>query len=167
MKIVIQTQQRENYGAHTWDGEGRCPQQWKMKGGNTYFVDCTLRESQDPAYWSELNSLINVRCDYFDEYIISEELVDAIDFMVSNYVESWSAAIYLDRTNGVDWDAQQITKYDEYTPANGILKQKICSWIMLPKGEQDQYSVMVETCEGDLLSWKDAMTYLTNVKEAS
>ena len=24
---------RENYGAHTWDGEGECPQGWKNKGG--------------------------------------------------------------------------------------------------------------------------------------
>ena len=36
--LVIQTQHRENYGAHNWDGEGECPQHWKFKGGNTYFV---------------------------------------------------------------------------------------------------------------------------------
>ncbi len=25
-------QYAENYGAHDWDGEGQCPQYWKMKG---------------------------------------------------------------------------------------------------------------------------------------
>ncbi len=38
-KLVIQTQHKENYGAHDWDGEGSCPQYWKFKGGNTYVVE--------------------------------------------------------------------------------------------------------------------------------
>ena len=36
--LVIQTQYKENYGAHDWDGKGECPQYWKFKGGSTYFV---------------------------------------------------------------------------------------------------------------------------------
>ena len=36
--LVINTQHRENYGAHDWDGKGECPQHWKYKGGTTYFV---------------------------------------------------------------------------------------------------------------------------------
>ena len=38
MKLVIQTQYKENYGAHDWNGEGECPQYWKFKGGETYVV---------------------------------------------------------------------------------------------------------------------------------
>ena len=37
--LVIWTQYRENYGAHTWDGEGDCPQHWKNKGGGTYVFE--------------------------------------------------------------------------------------------------------------------------------
>jgi len=37
MKLHITTQYQENYGAHDWDGEGECPQRWKMKGGEDYF----------------------------------------------------------------------------------------------------------------------------------
>jgi len=37
MKLLITTQYMENYGAHDWDGEGACPQYWKMKGGSDYF----------------------------------------------------------------------------------------------------------------------------------
>jgi hypothetical protein len=37
MKLHITTQYMENYGAHDWDGEGECPQYWKMKGGSDYF----------------------------------------------------------------------------------------------------------------------------------
>jgi hypothetical protein len=38
MKLHIVCQYAENYGAHTWDGKGACPQYWKMKGGEDYFV---------------------------------------------------------------------------------------------------------------------------------
>jgi hypothetical protein len=38
MKLLIQTQVYENYGAHDWDGTGSCPQYWKAKGGNDYVV---------------------------------------------------------------------------------------------------------------------------------
>lgn len=38
MKLHIVTQYMENYGSHDWDGEGECPQRWKFKGGEDYFV---------------------------------------------------------------------------------------------------------------------------------
>ena len=38
MKLLINTQYMENYGAHDWDGTGECPQYWKFKGGQDFFV---------------------------------------------------------------------------------------------------------------------------------
>ena len=38
MQIHINTQVRENYGAHDWDGNGECPQYWKNKGGDEYVI---------------------------------------------------------------------------------------------------------------------------------
>jgi len=38
MKLVIETQVYENYGAHDWDGTGECPQYWKAKGGSDYVI---------------------------------------------------------------------------------------------------------------------------------
>jgi hypothetical protein len=38
MKLLISTQYMENYGAHDWDGTGECPQYWKFKGGEEYFL---------------------------------------------------------------------------------------------------------------------------------
>jgi hypothetical protein len=51
MKLHIQTQIQENYGAHDWDGEGECPQYWKFKGGNDYMYDMgtALRNDQTLA----------------------------------------------------------------------------------------------------------------------
>ncbi len=36
--LIIETQYRENYGAHDWDGEGECPQYWKSKGGKCFKI---------------------------------------------------------------------------------------------------------------------------------
>ena len=36
--ILVNCQYRENYGAHQWDGEGKCPQYWKCKGGISFIV---------------------------------------------------------------------------------------------------------------------------------
>jgi hypothetical protein len=38
LKLLIQTQVYENYGAHDWEGVGECPQYWKAKGGSDYVV---------------------------------------------------------------------------------------------------------------------------------
>lgn len=38
-RALVITQLRENYGAHSWDGEGACPQYWKNKGSYEYVVE--------------------------------------------------------------------------------------------------------------------------------
>lgn len=38
MKLLITCQYMENYGAHDWDGKGECPQYWKFKGGEDFFL---------------------------------------------------------------------------------------------------------------------------------
>lgn len=36
--VIINTQYKENYGAHDWDGIGACPQVWKTKGGFQFTI---------------------------------------------------------------------------------------------------------------------------------
>jgi hypothetical protein len=36
--FLVVAQYEENYGAHSWDGQGECPQYWKMKGGDDFIV---------------------------------------------------------------------------------------------------------------------------------
>ena len=43
--VVITTQYMENYGAHSWDGVGTCPQSWRYKGGSTYWAP--LQDGED------------------------------------------------------------------------------------------------------------------------
>ena len=79
MKLHIITQYMENYGAHDWDGEGECPQYWKMKGGEDYFilnvddteVDAAIAQVRGDIEWNDIGSR---------QYIIGYGLV-ADDFM--------------------------------------------------------------------------------------
>jgi len=70
MKLVIETQTFENYGAHAWNGTGACPQQWKPKGGAEYVFPLF----NDPSYtgqWrdrQEIVDLASLACTHADEY---------------------------------------------------------------------------------------------------
>jgi len=94
MKLVIHTQFRENYGAHDWDGAGECPQYWKNKGGDTYVVEVSLAEAQDPAFYAAVEKCIEHCSDYSEEYIIGQDLVDDCDFDPSTLVPEWETIIY-------------------------------------------------------------------------
>ena len=68
MMLVIRTQYMENYGAHDWNGQGECPQYWKMKGGSEYKItDIPLNID-----YQEVVSMANVETDneYCREYIL-------------------------------------------------------------------------------------------------
>ena len=102
IRIVFQTQYLENYGAHAWDGEGECPQRWKPKGGSTYVVPCTPAQLADVEWYRAVQDGIAKRNDYEQEYIISESVVDAIDYVESDHVEFWEAPIYVHVSIGGD-----------------------------------------------------------------
>ena len=77
MKIVFNTQVRENYGAHDWDGMGECPQYWKNKGGNTYvFTNVSIAQAQSRDYWEKLELSIICADDYLEEYVIHNEIIN-------------------------------------------------------------------------------------------
>ena len=98
MKLVIQTQFLENYGAHDWDGEDVCPQRWKPKGGDTYIIDVSIRQAQDMDFLTHIAQHIEYSNDFAREYIINESLVDDVDFKESDHSPEWDAPKYLEWT---------------------------------------------------------------------
>lgn len=73
-KLLISTQVYENYGAHTWDGKGSCPQYWKAKGGNDYVVkNIDPNRATDIANWA--SGEIEQDNEYFQETVIAWEVV--------------------------------------------------------------------------------------------
>lgn len=76
--IVISTQYMENYGAHDWDGEGACPQYWKMKGGSEYkILNVDLNADLDRVVKA---AGVETDNDYCREYIMGWS-VEADDYL--------------------------------------------------------------------------------------
>jgi len=87
MKLLITTQYMENYGAHDWDGEGACPQYWKMKGGEDYFYQLDGFNAQHEFADKRLEMIVDSlrsQVEWSDDgsrsYIVGYEIV-ADDYM--------------------------------------------------------------------------------------
>ena len=83
-KLLIQTQVHENYGAHAWDGQGECPQNWKAKGGEDYVLpglivhDGRLLIGGKTALQNLVNSLkpqVEADDHYWRETVVSWEVI--------------------------------------------------------------------------------------------
>jgi hypothetical protein len=75
MKLHIWTQDQENYGAHDWDGKGECPEYWKMKGGEDFFVKGIKNDTEATVAVMALRSQIEENSKYFRREVIGWELV--------------------------------------------------------------------------------------------
>lgn len=73
MILVIETQYRENYGSHDWDGVGTCPQYWKNKGGNTYLIPMgsTIDAAALGKCLATAAERLTRKTDYEEEFIIN------------------------------------------------------------------------------------------------
>jgi hypothetical protein len=83
MKIIINTQVHENYGAHDWDGKGECPQYWKAKPGCDYVIenismDDVLAADNASNYLrgiiDQYRSKFENDSEYYQEYLIDWNL---------------------------------------------------------------------------------------------
>lgn len=129
IRVVFQTQFRENYGAHNWDGEGECPQHWKSKGGSTYIVSATPAEIADSEWWEDVSFCISHSSEYSAEYIISESVVDAIDFVESDHVEEWEEPIYAVLAGDALHCSRESKSFFDLTP---VAKR---TWIQFQEGD--------------------------------
>ena len=146
MKLVIQTQHKENYGAHNWDGKGECPQYWKFKGGNTYVVrdlsSAHINKIADQGI-PTLTKLIESKSEAWEEYILGWEIVDNS----AKECDDWESVIEfqwsIDR-----WTCLRVTNNDEY----GYMRQEILAkseqWIPLEGGDRSDYKCQYKTANG-------------------
>jgi hypothetical protein len=79
-RLVVETQVRENYGAHEWDGTGACPQYWKFKGGRSVTVaEFATRPTDEQARAVLLEQWKDQRSDYCEEYMVSWSVLEPTD----------------------------------------------------------------------------------------
>ena len=92
MKLIIDTQHRENYAAHDWDGTGECLEYWKNKGGYTYVVE-NLSSAQVSKIRKEgiptLSKLIERSDEFFQEFILDFTFVDDVATPWDDYEAPW------------------------------------------------------------------------------
>ena len=153
MKLVIQTQIRENYAAHDgFTGE----YYWKMKGGNTYVVRDLSPRNIERAKGGipTLTKLIEEKNDYYEEYILSFEVVEDD----AHECEEWVTPIEFS-WGGDRWLAGRTIKNDEYGYMRRGILAKREEWIPLEGGERGHYKYEYQTVDG-WFSEKEAMAQL-------
>ena len=142
MKIVIQTQVRENYG------DASKPY-WKFKGGDTYVVPnlsveqvMKVKEQGVPT----LTALIETRNEGFEEYVIDWSILDD-DAVVC---EPWETPTELFWEQG-RWVARRTIENGEY----GYMRQEIASkteqYEMQMGGGRENYTVSYVMRDGSEL----------------
>ena len=162
MKLVIQTQIRENYAAHQgFTGE----YYWKMKGGNTFVVEnltpgqcLRVKEEGMPT----LKALITEMNDYYEEYILdwTFEEDDAI------VCEAWESPIVLAWVNG-RWSATYTRENGEYGYMRREIAKVIQTWDLMMGGERENFNTLYEIhgVEG-LVDEETAMSYINELEAA-
>lgn len=96
--ITIQTQFKENYGAHAWDGVGECPQYWKFKGGSEYIAgevslaEATKGQAFLEAIAEKQASIVAHKDEYSEEYMIdwNIESEDAFNERHDEEAQEWA-----------------------------------------------------------------------------
>ena len=131
MKLVIQTQFKENYGAHDWDGTGECPQYWKFKGGDTFVMAGTTTE-QDAMMIAQFVE----HADESSQEHVTGSSVEANDAVVcDSWVTPWDVTKSI---FGGEYTATKFTKAEAYW--NGDYAGKIETYQMGDAGERLNYT---------------------------
>ena len=155
MKLVIQTQHRENYGAHDWDGKGECPQYWKFKGGNTYVVQMNVRQAMDKEYYQLFIDAVTERNEYFEEYVIGEDLIDDQDYRESDHIPEWDSVIHLSFDVKADAvRAHRTQNNQEYGYMRKEIAKKFETYLLV-NGEQKEYKSSFEMINGDQVTYSE------------
>lgn len=161
MKVVIQTQVRENYGAHDWDGKGQCPQYWKCKGGDVYVVpNLTENQVQKVKEFGipTLKALISQRSDAFEEYVVGWDVLEDD----AKVCDPWETPYNLFWEQG-RWVARRTVENGEYVYMRREVASKTEEYEMLMGGKSENYRVVYTMRNGDQVSGDQVADYLKKV----
>lgn len=150
MKIVIQTQVRENYG------EADKPY-WKFKGGNTFVVPnltpaqaARVQEVGIPT----LKGLIESFNPMFEEYVVSFDVVDNSAVVC----EPWETPFELHWKNN-QWVANRTVENGEYGYMRREVERKTEEYDMEMGGGRANYRVVYTMRNGDVITSEQVSEY--------
>lgn len=173
MKILINTQYKENYGAHDWDGKGHCPQYWKFKGGSTYVVENVSDnfagtdlygaavEGWDVLHenFPKVVEAITVNDYSQQEYILDAQLLaDDTDLDI----EAWDVPYYLNIDSNGNVTCERTVANGEYGWMRKEILSKYEQWEMGPNQNRENYRCSYIMDDGSqLLGNQELQKYLT------
>jgi len=172
MKLVIQTQYRENYAAHNEDYvHGVDSPYWKFKGGSTYVVaniqsSALYTDSVSAQAMYEIVDEIKASICSADEY--SEEYI--LDWEIANdnavVCEEWESPIQLFFTDGI-WSAMKV---DNNRGDMGYRRQEILevteTWNYESKGERSNYKAEYLMEDGSRLPYSELNEWFKRLEVA-
>ena len=153
MKLVINTQYRENYASHDEDFvPGVSADAWKFKGGTTYVVPYFKDSENITQVMKTLSNLITYGNSGSEEYVIDYNIVDNNE----KVCESWETVtqIFMNQIDNYGNDAQttalKITDNREDGYMRSEILEKTEAWTMLPNNDRSEYKVTYLMQDGDI-----------------
>jgi len=146
MKILINTQYRENYAAHNEDWvPGVSEDYWKFKGGSTYVVPNFKDYDNITEVMKNLDSLITYGNPASEEYIIDWKIVDDSE----EEGESWETVtqIFIGEDKVT---ALKVTDNREDGYMRSEILEKTEAWTMCSDSERADYSASFLMSDGDI-----------------
>lgn len=154
MKVVIQTQVRENYGSAD-------EPYWKFKGGNTFVVP-NLTAAQAARVQEDgiptLRALIECANPMFEEYVVGFNVVDNSTVVC----EPWETPFEL-HWKGGRWIANRTVENGEYGYMRREVERKTEEYDMLMGGERENYRVVYTMRNGDMVTGEQVSEYLAEM----
>jgi hypothetical protein len=153
MKIVINTQYRENYAAHNEDYDhGVDTPHWKFKGGSTYVVPNFNDYSNITEVMKNLDSLITYGNPASEEYILDWEIVEDS----AKVCDSWETVtqIFINEDNVT---ALKVTDNREDGWMRSEILEKTEAWTMCSDSERSDYSASFLMHDGDICDTQDEL----------
>lgn len=161
MKLVIQTQYRENYAAHNEDYvHGVSDPYWKNKGGDTFVVSCSIAEAMDPGFTESALDAVSYSHESAEEFVIDYCLIDDCDFKLSEHIEEWETATFL----WFDGEHFMATKKTDNTDMGYMRKEiltKFESWTITPEDRLSDYKSTFTMEDGSELTYAELSSYFS------
>lgn len=167
MKLLINTQYKENYAWHNEDYvHGVSEPYWKYKGGSAYVLENVGNEvlSQVDAYdllheyYPEVVDAISMSDSAQQEYIIDVQLLaDSAPLDI----EEWDNPYFINVSSDGSITCERNVANGEFGWMRNEILSKNEKWTMLPKQERDNYRVTFIMSDGSqLLGHKELNEYL-------
>jgi hypothetical protein len=168
MKLVLQTQNKENYAYFNDDYVvGESAPYWKMKGGSTYVIHgLSVKQVQVPGFWEEAYSMIESKSEAACEYIIHDELIDDRDFDVTKHIEEWETAIDMYYNDG-KFTAMKISNNRDMGYRRREILEVIEAWDVEKAGTRSNYKATYLMEDGDIVDSLGLTEWFKSMEEVA